>query len=209
MSGWQISGTIFARGGFRYTVYDNSTSGVLSAKNFAGQLYAVPAHPLGKQLPCGRGAVIPAVPQPCQTPLTLTLASGASAPNPAADFIQPGCITDFNTGNLPNPSDPSDYPCGGASVNFAQGRNRFHGPRYFSTDLTIMKNTRLPVWENGQLGIGFQFFNVFNHPNFGMPDGFSGASTFGQIIYTASPPTGVYGRGVSARMIQVKAQVQF
>ena len=209
VTGWQISGTIFARGGFRYTVYDNSTSGVLSAKNFAGQLYAVPAHPLGKQLPCGRGAVIPAVPQACQTPLTLTLPNGASAPNPAADFIQPGCITDFNTGNLPNPSDPLNYPCGGTSVNSAQGRNRFHGPRYFNADLTIMKHTRLPVWENGQLGIGFQFFNVFNHPNFGMPDGFSSASTFGQIVYTASPPTGVYGRGVSARMIQVKTQVQF
>ncbi len=208
VTGWQISGTIFARGGFRYTVYDNFESGVLSAKNFAGQLYAVPAHPLGKQLPCGRGAVIPAVPQPCQTPLALTSPGGALAPNLAADFIQPGCITDFNTGNLPNPFNPSD-PCGGAVVNFAQGRNRFHGPRYFSADLAVTKNTRLPGWENGQFGIGFQFFNVFNHPNFGMPDGFSGASTFGQIIYTATPPTGVFGRGVSARMIQVKAQVQF
>jgi len=208
VTGWQISGTIFARGGFRYTVYDNLTSGVLSAKNFAGLLYAVPTSPLGKQLPCGRGAVIPAVPQPCQAPLALTSPGGASAPNPAADFIQPGCITDFNSGNLPNPLDPSD-PCGGRAVNFAQGRNRFHGPRYLSADLAIMKNTRLPGWENGQLGIGFQFFNVFNHPNFGMPDGFSSASTFGQIVYTASPPTGVYGRGLSARMIQVKAQVQF
>ena len=204
VTGWQISGTIFARGGFRYTIYDNLTSGVLTAKNFSGQLYAVPAHPLGKQLPCGRGAVIPSVPRPCQTPLTLP----DGTPNPAADFIQPGCITDFNTGNLPNPSDPSD-PCGGSPVNFAQGRNRFHGPRYFNADLAIMKNTRLPGWETGVLGIGFQFFNVFNHPNFGIPDGYSSASTFGQIVYTASPPTGVFGRGVSARMIQVKAQLQF
>jgi hypothetical protein len=204
VTGWQISGTIFARGGFRYTVYDNFKSGVLFAKNFAGQLYAVPAHPLGKQLPCGRGAVIPAVPRACQTALTLS----GGAPNPAADFIQSGCITDFNTGNLPNPSDPSD-PCGGPAVSFAQGRNRFHGPHYFGADLAVMKNTRLPGWENGQFGIGFQFFNVFNHPNFGMPDGFSSASTFGQIVYTASPPTGVYGRGLSARMIQVKAQLQF
>lgn len=203
--GWQISGTIFARGGFRYTVYDNLKSGVLSAKNFSGQLYAVPAHPLGKQLPCGRGAVIPTVPRPCQTPLKLPDGS----PNLAADFIQPGCITDFNTGNLPDPLDPSDHPCGGPPVNFAQGRNHFHGPRYISADLSIMKNTRLPGWEKGEFEIGFQFFNVFNHPNFGMPDGFSSASTFGQIVYTASSPTGVYGRGLSARMIQVKAQLQF
>src|SRR5262249_4570446 len=131
------------------------------------------------------------------------------APNLAADFIQPGCITDFNAGNLPNSLDPSGYPCGGPSVNFVQGRNRFHGPRNVRADLAVMKNTRLPGWEKGQFGIGFQFFNVLNHPNFGMPDGFSSASTFGQIVYTASSPTGVYGRGQSARMIQVKAQIQF
>ena len=94
-------------------------------------------------------------------------------------------------------------------MNFAQGRNRFHGLRYFSADLAVMMNTRLPGWENGQFGIGFQFFNVFHHANFGVPDGFSAASTFGQIIYTASPPTGIFGRGVSARMIQVKAQLEF
>ena len=76
-------------------------------------------------------------------------------------------------------------------------------------DLAVMMNTRLPGWQNGQFGIGFQFFNVFNHANFGVPDGFSAASTFGQIIYTASPPTGIFGRGVSARMIQVKAQLEF
>ena len=138
MSGWQISGTIFARGGFRYAVYDNFRSGVLSAtKNFGGQLYAVPAHPLGKQLPCGPEAVIPAVPRPCQIPLTLS----DGTPNLAADFIQPGCITDFNTGNLPNPLDLSE-PCGGQAVTFARGRNRFHGPHYFSADLAVMKNTR-------------------------------------------------------------------
>jgi hypothetical protein len=39
-----------------------------------------------------------------------------------------------------------------------------------------------------------------------MQDGFSNSSTFGQIVYTASAPTGLYGRGVSARMIQVKVR---
>lgn len=204
MAGWQVSGTIFVRGGFRYTVYDALESNLLRSKNFGGMLYAVPAHLLGEQLPCGRGAVIPAVPHPCQAPLALP----DGAPNPAADFLQPGCITDFNTGNLPNPSDLSDS-CGGPPVSFAQGRNRFHGPRYFNADFAIMKNTKLPGWDKGQFGIGFQFFNFFNHPNFGMPDGFSSAPTFGQIVYTARPASGVLGGGASARVIQVKAHLQF
>ena len=202
--GWQISGTLFARGGFRYTVYDNWEAGLLSAQNFAGPIYAVPAHPIGKQLPCGRGALVPLVPRPCQPPQVLP----DGTPNPAADFIQAGCTTGFNTGNLPNPLDPSDK-CGGPAVRFAQGRNRFHGPHYFGVDLAVMKNTRLPGWDKGQFGVGLQFFNIFNHPNFGMPDGFSAGGTFGQIIYTARPPTGILGGGASARMIQLKAQLQF
>jgi hypothetical protein len=72
-----------------------------------------------------------------------------------------------------------------------------------------MKNTRLLGWENVQLGIGFQFFKIFNHPNFGIPDGFSNSPTFGQIVYTAHPPTGAFGRGVSPRMIQTKSQLEF
>ena len=80
--------------------------------------------------------------------------------------MQAGCETGFNTGNLPGHSGP----CDGSPVSFVQGRNRFRGPNYFDTDFAIMKNTRIPGWEKAELGIGFQFFNFFNHPNFGMPD---------------------------------------
>jgi len=55
-------------------------------------------------------------------------------------------------------------------VTFPHGRNRFRGPHYFNTDFAIMKNTKIPRWENAMLGIGFQFFNFFNHPNFGLPE---------------------------------------
>jgi hypothetical protein len=76
-----------------------------------------------------------------------------------------------------------------------------------------MKNTKIPGWENGVLGIGFQFFNAFNHPNFGFPDGYSSSPTFGRIFYMEQPPTSILGSGLgsdaSPRMIQLKAQLQF
>ena len=65
------------------------------------------------------------------------------------------------------------------------------------------------------LGIGFQFFNFFNHPNFGFPDNLSSdpATSYGRIFYLQQPPTGILGAGfggdISPRMIQVKAQLRF
>jgi hypothetical protein len=207
--GWHVSGTIFTHGGFPYTVYDDFESALLTSQNFGGELYAVPSGPLGPALPCGSGAAVPSARKPCQP--AQVLSDGGS--NPSARFIQAGCTKGFNVGNLPGASDR----CGGPSVNFVQGRNRFRAPSYFGADLAVIKNTTLPGWEKGKLGIGFQLFNVFNHPNFGLPDGFTNSPTFGQVVYTASPPTGILGAGflgtlssgMSARVIQVKAQLLF
>ena len=72
-----------------------------------------------------------------------------------------------------------------------------------------MKNTKVPGWENATLGIGFQFFNLFNHPNFSPWDNFMSNLTYGQIGFLEQPPTGILGTGATARMIQLKAQLQF
>jgi len=99
-------------------------------------------------------------------------------------------------------------------VAFAQGRNRFREPNYFNSDFTIIKNTRLPGWKEGVLGIGFQFFNFFNHPNFGFPISDIGAGQLFEVIpYLEQPPTSILGARLggdaSARMIQLKVQLQF
>ena len=84
---------------------------------------------------------------------------------------------------------------------------------YFSTDFSIVKNTKVPGWEKGVLGIGFQFFNLFNHPNFAFPDPGLSSPFFGQVCCLEQPPTSILGSGFGAlttmRMIQLKAQLQF
>ncbi len=205
VKGWQISGTIFARTGFPYTVFDGFQGYYLAGNNFYGPIYAVPAGPLPRSGSCGKGANDVNGVHPCQPAQVLSNGD----PSPAALFVQSGCETGFNAGTLPGPAGP----CGGNAVSLAQTRNRFRGPNYFDTDFGVMKNTPIPGWEKGQLGIGFQFFNFFNHPNFGLPDSSIYDQTFGQISYMASPPTGILGAGLggdaSPRNIQLKVQIRF
>jgi hypothetical protein len=207
VKGWQISGTIFARTGFPETMFDFAESQNLHQNNYFGLLYAVPVGLLGSEQSCGEGAAIPLAPNPCQPPQVLVNSDGTTTPNPNAHFVQAGCETGFNTGRL-----GASGVCDGTAVEFAQGRNQFRGPSYINTDFTIMKNTKLPGWETGVLGIGFQFFNFFNHPN-GLADNYTSSQTFGQIPYLEQPATSILGtaRGglVAMRMIQLKAQLQF
>jgi hypothetical protein len=205
VTGWQVSGTIFARTGFPYTVFDSTMSSTLAKNNYFGLLYAVPVGISISETSCGGRAATPLAPNPCQPPQVL--ANGN--PNPNAAFVQANCETGFNSGHLPGPQGP----CNGPIVAFAQGRNRFRGPNYFNTDFALMKNTRIPGWDKGALGIGIQFFNFFNHPNFSLPDNGISDQTFGQIQFLEQPPTSILGAGlggdVAPRMIQLKLQLQF
>lgn len=92
-------------------------------------------------------------------------------------------------------------------------RNSFFGPSFFDTDLGITKRTHIPRWERGELGIGFQFFNLFNHANFDAPVSDRSNPAFGKLIRTVSSPTSIYGSGLGAnaspRLIQLKLQLSF
>jgi len=207
VKGWQISGTIFARTGFPYTVFDHAESGNLQQNNYFGQIYAVPVGPLPAASSCGEGAAFTRPVHPCLPP-QFSVMNGTTVPNPNALFIQATCETGFNAGTLPGPSGP----CSGPAVSFNQGRNRFRGPGYFNTDLGIMKGTKIHGWEDATLGIGLQFFNLFNHPNFGFPDNWTD-DFFGETFYLQQSPTSILGSGLGGdaapRMIQLKAQLRF
>jgi hypothetical protein len=118
------------------------------------------------------------------------LPDGTTTPNPNANFLQAGCETGFNTGNLPGPMGP----CSGSAVSFAQGRNRFRYSSYFNTDFTIMKNKSIVGRDKVVLGIGFQFFNFFNHPNFGPPDNHSSDPSFGHDGDVPDQHFGIWSR---------------
>jgi hypothetical protein len=75
--------------------------------------------------------------------------------------------------------------------------------------------------ERAKLRIDGQFFNLFNHPNFGLPVlGYAGTpgrpstqTGFGALSFTTSPPTDLLGVGLggdnSPRMIAFQARLEF
>lgn len=59
------------------------------------------------------------------------------------------------------------------------GRNIAVGPRYTNFDFSAFKNIR--VMESRELQFRAEFFNLFNHPNFRLPDSDISSPTFNQI----------------------------
>lgn len=94
-----------------------------------------------------------------------------------------------------------------------QRRNQLYGPGYFDTDLTVMKNFKLPHWEGASFGVGLQLFNILNHPNFDQPVNDVANSQFGLITSTVNTPTSILGAFVGGdaapRLIQVKGTLSF
>ena len=90
------------------------------------------------------------------------------------------------------------------------GRNSLRGPAFKELNFSIFKNTAITERVNFQ--IRAEFFNLFNHPNFGAPVGNNGPNNallvnadgtpnanFGQITYTRTP----------ARQIQLALRYTF
>jgi len=95
----------------------------------------------------------------------------------------------------------------------AGSRNNLRGPRFSLTDLSI--NKHFPIHENYALEFRAEAFNVFNHPNFGLPAGAQGRfggtaditdpQTFGFISSTETIP----GSSNGARFMQFALRLDF
>jgi hypothetical protein len=99
------------------------------------------------------------------------------------------------------------------------GRNALRGPDFAWSDFYLTKSFALS--ERVRLRFDTQFFNVFNHPNFGLPSmalaGIPGRPStqtgFGALTYATSPPTGLLGVGLGGdstpRMIAFQLRLEF
>jgi hypothetical protein len=65
------------------------------------------------------------------------------------------------------------------------GRNIVDGPGFQNLNASLLKNTT--ITERVNLQFRAEVFNLFNHPNFNLPDNFLGSPTFGRISSAKDP----------------------
>ena len=191
MQGWQLSGTVFSRSGLPYSVTDSAAvNNVLAGSGYGNPQTLFAGYNSAAQGSCGVGAAS---------------ATNGGAKTPclnAADF-SPIIQSSGATTNAPI------FGFGN------QARNQFFGSGYFDTDFTVMKYTSIPHWESGKLGLGVQFFNILNHPNFDqlVHDISNGSGQFGQILRMVNTPTSILGSflggDAAPRLIQLTAKLNF
>ena len=195
-NGWQLSGTMFWHSGVPFSVlstpYSANGQGIVQG---SGPQFA---------------NVVPGLPR--------------YEHHPRAGVTQPGTIQWLNPDAFVSAVDPSTGAChGGDSPQNCQfgnlGRNALRGPSFVWNDFYLTK--WFPVTEHLKMRLDAQFFNVFNHPNFGLPSivlaGIPGKPStqtgFGALTYTTSPPTGLLGVGLggdsSPRMIALQLRLEF
>jgi len=196
VNGWQISGTAFYHSGTPFSVlstpYSANGNGIV---NGSGPQFA---------------GVVSGVP--------------LYSHDAISGVTQAGTVQWLNPDAFVSAVDPSTGACaGGDSPKHCQfgnlGRNALRGPDFVWSDFYLTK--WFPLSERVKLRIDAQFFNVLNHPNFGLPSvvtaGIPGNRStqtgFGAFTYTTSPPTGLLGVGLggdsSTRMIAFQARIEF
>ena len=196
LNGWQISGTVFWHSGIPFSVlstpYSAGGNGIVQG---SGPQFA---------------SVVPGVPQYDHHSIAGVTQSGTLQwlnPNAFVSAVDP------NTGQCDGGDSPQNCQFGNL------GRNSLRGPNFFWSDFYLTK--WFPLTEHVKLRFESQFFNVFNHPNFGLPSvvqvGIPGKPStqtgFGALTYTTSPPTGLLGVGLGGdstpRMIAFQARLEF
>jgi hypothetical protein len=87
-------------------------------------------------------------------------------------------------------------------------RDAVRGPGAWQADLGVTK--RFPLSESAQLEFRSEFFNIFNHPQYGLPQSTFGVPGFGSIIQTVNTTTPVSPIGSGTpREVQFALRLKF
>ena len=196
---WQVSGTAFARDGLPFSVFSASVGGFVNA-----------SPPVFANRVSG------------QNPYSNQTIAGVTTPG-TIPFLNPNAfqsVLDATTGACYPSNTPENCQQGNT------GRNAYRSPKFIWSDFSLTK--RFQISESLKLRMDMQAYNVFNHPNFGLPNGAYGypgnasagipsepatLSGFGTISNTVGPSTGLLGGQIggdsSVRMVALRVGVEF
>ena len=159
-AGWTASGIVQSQTGTPYSIFgatDSAGTGLGQRADFA---------------PDGQGL----------SDLSTAVTSDSTYTGPSRSLFRNPCP--LNTVNT-SPSTCSD-PVGPAVGRLGTvGRNQFYGPGFNKVDFSMIK--RIPVTENVHFTLRADFFNIFNHTNFGLPGNDINSGLFGQSITAGAP----------------------
>ena len=177
-NGWQVSGSLFWHSGLPFSVlsspYTANGNGIVNGSG-PQSASVVPGVPLYKH-------------------------------NAIPGVTQAGTVQWLNPDAFVSTVDPSTGACvGGDTPQNCQfgnlGRNALRGPSFTWSDLYLTKWFALT--ERVKLRIDGQFFNLFNHPNYAVPNTTFNTSAFGTISALQS------AEGAGPRTIQGTFRVSF
>jgi carboxypeptidase family protein len=147
--------------------------------------------------------------------------SGANAsvfPTPSNFHQRPNLVGGVNpiNSNWESGPDSIGYLNGAA---FAQppsgtfgnlGRNEIFGPKFWDVDFSVTKNT--PITERLNLQFRGELFNIFNHPNFALPNFFVNPGGAAQGLITQTPDQAQTNPGLGGggpRVVQLGLKLLF
>ncbi|MGD0791924.1 MAG: TonB-dependent receptor [Terriglobales bacterium] len=90
------------------------------------------------------------------------------------------------------------------------GRNAIYGPKFWNVDFSLAKSTR--IFERATIQFRAEFFNIFNHPNFALPNFFVDPGSSQQGLITQTPDQAQTNPGLGGggpRVLQLGLKVTF
>ena len=116
-----------------------------------------------------------------------------------ADIPNRVCNGNINNGTLSRWFDTSCFVAPPQYTFGNEGRNVLIGPGRNNVDFVLHRSFPLPLWEAGRLEFRAEAYNLFNHPQFGLPG-----------ITIGNPGVGIIsGTAVANRILQLAVRVAF